>query len=480
TRSEAFLMDNQARDTLTDAEIALDAEGRFLALRVRVLAAMGAYITSHGAFIATSNFARCLSSMYRIPRIAAEVKCIFTNTAPTGPYRGAGRPEANYAIERLIDRAAEVTGIDRVALRRRNLITPAEIPYKTPIAGVTYDSGDFPAVLDKALTLADAAGFPARRARSQAEGKRRGLGISCFLEHAGGAPFEGAAIVFPGDGRVALDLAYGATGQGNVTIFRRLAAERLGINEKAIVVRQGDTRLNVEGGGTVASRGTMTSGASTVRVVDLVIEKGKRLAAHLFEAAEADIEYAQGHFHIAGTDRRFSLLDVAEKAVALGDTLDTRTRTETPQSFPNGCHIAEVEIDPATGVTVVTAYTAVDDCGVALDPVLVDGQIHGGVAQGLGQALMEDAVYDPATGQLLAGSFMDYAMPRADDLPTMVGALHPTRCRTNPLGVKGTGEAGTTAALAAVMNAISDAIPGVMIDMPATPEKIWRACRRGA
>ena len=476
TRSEAFLSDQQARDTVTDAELALDGEGRFLALRVKALASMGAYVTSHGAFIATSNFARCLSSVYRIPRIAAEIRCVFTNTVPTGPYRGAGRPEANYALERLVDEAARVTGIDRMELRRRNLITAAEMPYKTPI-GVTYDSGDFPAIFAETLRRADVAGFAARRARSQAAGKRRGLGISCFLEHAGGAPMEGAALVFPGDGTIALHLAVGPSGQGHATIFRHLAAERLGIPEAQIVMRTGDTRLGVEGSGTVASRGTMTSGAASVRTVELVIEKGRRMAARLLEAAEADIDYAGGVFRITGTDRYLSLLDVAEKSAALGEPLDSKARTEVPQSFPNGCHICEVEIDPADGTIAIPAYTAVDDCGNALDPVLVEGQIQGGVAQGIGQALCEHAVYDPASWQQLAWSFMDYAMPRAEDVPDVAGTLHPVPCRTNPLGVKGTGEAGTTAALAAVMNAISDAIPGSMLDMPATPEKLWRACR---
>jgi aerobic carbon-monoxide dehydrogenase large subunit len=479
TRSEAFLSDQQARDTFTDAELALDGEGRFLALRVTALASMGAYVTSHGAFIATSNFARCLSSVYRIPRIAAEIRCVFTNTVPTGPYRGAGRPEANYALERLVDEAARVTGIDRLELRRRNLITPAEMPYKTPI-GVTYDSGDFPAIFAETLRRADVAGFAARRARSQAAGKRRGLGVSCFLEHAGGAPMEGAALVFPGDSTIALDLAIGPSGQGHATIFRRLVVERLGVPEAQVVMRTGDTRLGVEGSGTVASRGTMTSGASSVRAVELVLEKGRRMAARLLEAAEADIDYAGGVFRITGTDRYLALLDVAEKAAVLGDPLDSKAKTEVPQSFPNGCHICEVEIDPADGTIAIAAYTAVDDCGNALDAVLVEGQIQGGVAQGIGQALCEHAVYDPASGQLLAGSFMDYAMPRAEDIPDVAGTLHPVPCRTNPLGVKGTGEAGTTAALAAVMNAISDAIPGSMLDMPATPEKLWRACRDAA
>ncbi len=476
TRSEAFVSDQQARDTITDAELALDGEGRFLALRVKALASMGAYVTSHGAFIATSNFARCLSSVYRIPRIAAEIRCVFTNTVPTGPYRGAGRPEANYALERLVDQAARATGIDRLELRRRNLITPAEMPYTTPI-GVTYDSGDFPAIFAETLRRADVAGFAARRARSQAAGKRRGLGVSCFLEHAGGAPMEGAALVFAGDGKIALDLAVGPSGQGHATIFRRLVADRLGIPEAQVVMRTGDTRLGVEGSGTVASRGTMTSGASSARAVELVIEKGRRMAARLLEAAEADIEYAAGVFRITGTDRYMALLDVAAKAAALGEPLDSKAKTEVPQSFPNGCHICEVEIDPEDGTIAIPAYTAVDDCGNALDPVLVEGQIQGGVAQGIGQALCEDAVYDPASGQLLAGSFMDYAMPRADNVPDVAGTLHSVPCRTNPLGVKGTGEAGTTAALAAVMNAISDAIPGSTLDMPATPEKLWRACR---
>jgi len=476
TRSEAFLSDQQARDTITDAALALDGEGRFLALRVTVLAAMGAYVTSHGAFIATSNFARCLSSMYRIPRIAAEVKCVLTNTVPTGPYRGAGRPEANYAIERVIDEAARLSGIDRVELRRRNLIAPNEIPYKAPV-GVTYDSGDFPALFEEALVLADVAGFAARRQRSAAAGKRRGLGISCFLEHAGGAPSEGARMVFLGDGKATLDLATGPTGQGHRTIFGRLVAERLGIAESLVAVRNGDSDLAVDGTGTVASRNTMTTGSASLRAVELVIEKGRRVASSLLEAAEADIDYAQGAFRIAGTDRTVSLFEVAAKAATTGEPLDSKARVEVPQSFPNGCHIAEVEIDPETGIVSVAAYVAVDDCGVALDPVLVEGQVHGGIAQGIGQALYEDAVYDRASGQLLAGSFMDYTMPRADTLPEIASELHPVACRTNPLGVKGTGEAGTTGALAAVMNAITDALPGTLIDMPATPEKIWRACR---
>jgi carbon-monoxide dehydrogenase large subunit len=477
TRSEAFVSDQQARDTVTEIELALDRDGRFLALRVKALASMGAYVTSHGAFIATSNFARCLSSMYRIPRILGEVKCVLTNTVPTGPYRGAGRPEANYAIERVIDEAARLTGIDPIELRRRNLIAPSEMPYKTPI-GVVYDSGDFPALYERALALAGVAGFAARRQRSERAGKRRGLGISCFLEHAGGAPMEGAAITFSGRGRLSLDLATGASGQGHATVFGRLVAERLGLPPTTVSVRAGDTALGVEGSGTVASRGTMTSGSAAVRVVDMVVDKGRQIAARLLEVAEADIAYANGAFRIVGTDRELSLFAVAEQAAATGEALDSKAKIEVPQSFPNGCHVCEVEIDPETGIVAIPSYVALDDCGVVLDPVLVEGQTQGAVAQGIGQALCEHAIYDAASGQLLAGSFMDYAMPRADTVPDVRSALHPVPCRTNPLGVKGTGEAGTTAALAAVMNAIADALPGAAIDMPATPERVWRAYRQ--
>ncbi|HKX10227.1 MAG TPA: xanthine dehydrogenase family protein molybdopterin-binding subunit [Stellaceae bacterium] len=474
TRAEAFLSDNQARDTFMDMELALDREGRFLALRVNAIANLGAYHSPNGVFIATSNFARCLPCVYHIPKIAVRMRCVFTHTVPVGPYRGAGRPEANYALERLVDAAARVTGIDRATLRRRNFITPAMLPYATPL-GASFDSGDFAGLLDKALALADAPRFAERRARSKASGKLRGLGISCFLEHAGGQPNEAAAIRFPGDGTIAVVLGAQSSGQGHRTVFRRLAAERLGMPEGRIVVRQGDTQLGVPGSGTVASRGTMTSGTAVFRAVETVIEKARPVAAEMLEAAASDIVYANGHFEIAGTDRRVSLLDVAAKA-----KLDTQTAIEVAHSFPNGCHIAEVEIDPETGVVMLESYAAVDDCGRVLDHTLAEGQIHGGVAQGVGQALIEDTVYD-ATGQLLTGTFMDYAMPRADQFPDMLTQSAPTLCKTNPLGVKGTGEAGTTGALAAVMNAIADAIPGeagATLDMPATPLRVWQACQQ--
>ena len=473
TRSEAFLTDTQGRDTVTEMALALDEEGRFLGLRVDGLANIGAYHGSLGAFIATANFTRCLPCVYHIPRIAVRMRCVFTNTVPVGPYRGAGRPEANYALERLVDEAARVSGIDRVTLRRRNLIPPAMIPYATPF-GASFDSGDFGAVLDKALELADAPGFPARRAQAEAAGKRRGLGISCFLEHAGGQPSESAALRFPGDGTVLLALGAQSNGQGHRTVFRKLAAERLGIPAERVTVLQGDTRLGVPGSGTVASRGAMTSGVAIARVAEEVIEKARGIAAEMLEAAASDLVYAGGHFEIAGTDRRVSLLEIAAK-----QSLDTQAGVEVAQSFPNGCHIAEVEIDPETGVVDLVRYTAVDDCGTVLNHTIVEGQVHGGVAQGVGQALIEDAVYD-STGQLLTGSFMDYAMPRADTLPAITAATQSTRCTTNVLGIKGAGEAGTTGALGAVMNAIADAIPGeagATLDMPATPLKVWQACQ---
>jgi carbon-monoxide dehydrogenase large subunit len=423
--------------------------------------------------------------MYRIPRIAVSMRCVFTNTVPTGPYRGAGRPEANYALERLVDEAARVTGIDGIELRRRNFITPAEMPHRTAV-GTVYDSGDFAPLLEEALRLADADGFPARRARARAQGKRRGLGVSCFLEHSGGVPQEGAMLAFPGGRTVMLALGAQASGQGHATVFGRLAAERLGIAPEAVAVREGDTRFDVVGPGTVASRSAMTVGSAIVRTVEAVIEKGRKVAALALEAAEADIGYRNGVFEVTGTDRRLTLFEVAAAAVEMkrrgdmAETLDTNLVSQVPQSFPNGCHVAEVEIDPDSGVVEVVAYAAVDDCGAVLDETIVEGQVQGGMAQGLGQALLENGVYDPQSGQLVAGSFMDYAMPRADDVPEVRGALRGTRCTTNPLGVKGVGEAGTTASLAAIMNAVADAIPGpagAALQMPATPDKVWRACQ---
>jgi carbon-monoxide dehydrogenase large subunit len=483
TRSESFLSDNQARDTITEAALAMDRDGRFLALKVRHLASMGSYVTVNGAFIQTSNFTRCFPAMYDIPKIGVEVKCLVTNTVPTGPYRGAGRPEANYVMERAVEEAARVIGIDGVELRRRNLISPAAIPYKTAV-GTTFDSGDFAPVLDKALNLAAYDQFGTRRKDAEKRGKRRGIGISCFLEHSGGVPTEGASVTFTGRDALTLGLGLGVSGQGHATVFGRLAAEKLGIEPGQIVVRQGDTALGVAGLASVASRGAMTVSNAVLNTIDIVLEKGRKAASALLEAAEQDIAYRDGAFEVVGTDRRLSLFEVAERAKdlvqrgALAEGLDTNAKIDTPQTFPNGCHIAEVEVDPDSGAVAIVGYAAVDDCGTVLNHMIVEGQVHGGVAQGLGQVLFEHAVYDAGSGQVLSGSFMDYAMPRAHHMPPIRDGLHVVPATTNPLGVKGAGEGGTIGSLAALMNAIDDALPGARSrDMPATMEKVWRACR---
>jgi carbon-monoxide dehydrogenase large subunit len=410
---------------------------------------------------------------------------VFTNTTPTAPYRGAGRPEANYALERVVEEAARVTGIDPIRLRRRNLIRPSAMPYRTAV-GTTYDSGEFEAVLDKALALADVDGFKRRRRESGRNGKYRGLGVSCMLEHAGGAPLEGAAITFTDDHTMVLGLNVQSTGQGHASVFPRLAAERLGIPVEKIRHRHGDSAQEIPGFASVGSRSAMTAGSAILATLDAMLAKGKTIAASLLETAESDIAFETGAFGVVGTDRRISLFDVAARAAEMKargeipESLDTRAKTETPTTYPNGCHIAEVEIDPQTGQVTVVSYAAVDDCGNVLDPMIVEGQVHGALAQGLGQALMETAVYDSDGGQLITGSFMDYAMPRAQDMPAIKDALHCVPATTNPLGVKGAGEGATTAAIAAVMNAIADAVPGGGADrlaMPATPEKVWAACR---
>lgn len=484
TRSEAFTSDNQGRDNVCVGELALDGDGRFQALCVRNITNMGAFLSSHGAHIATTNFGRCFPTVYAIPKVAVAVTCAFTNTVPIGPYRGAGRPEANYLMERLVEAAARQTGIDPVELRRRNLIAPAAIPYDTAV-GTSYDSGEFEAILDKALVLSDYAGFGVRRGASARAGKLRGIGVSCFLEHAGGQGTESADLSFDGGGQLSLGLGVQSNGQGHATLYRALLAEQLRIPLDTVVVRQGDSDLGLKGGPSVASRSTMTVSAAMVKAVETIVAKGRHFAAEELEAAEHDIAFRDGAFEIAGTDRKISLFTLATLIAdrkARGEieaTLDTRETVDVPQSFPNGCHVAEVEIDPETGLVRVVGYVAVDDCGTVLNHQLVEGQILGGLAQGLGQALMEAVVYD-AEGQILTASFNDYAMPRAGEVPPVISEEHPVFCRTNPLGVKGVGEAGTTGSIAAIMNAIADAVPGgrgVDIQMPATPEKVWRACR---
>jgi carbon-monoxide dehydrogenase large subunit len=480
TRSEAFLTDNQGRDSFWIVELALNSRGRFLALRVDGIGNVGAYFTGIAHFIVTTHIAGCLPTVYDIPTAQVNARCVFTNTLPTGPYRGAGRPEASYLIERVIDAAADATGIDAAELRRRNLIRAEKIPYTTAF-GNTYDSGDFPAVFERALEIADYSGFRERRKAAKKRGRLRGIGVGCYLEISGAFPEEAARISFSDGKFVQVSVGAGASGQGHKTVFGRLAAQRLGIAPEAVTLLSGDSSRDVPGFGAVASRSAMMTGSAIARAADAVLEKGKRVAAMLLQAGEDEIDYKGGKFSVKNTGREVSLFDVAERASELKrqgivpESLDSQTGIKVPPSFPNGCHIAEVEIDPATGSVDIVSYVAVDDCGNVLDHTIVEAQIHGGVAQGLGQALTENTVYD-ADGQLVSGSFMDYAMPRADLLAQMTVAHHPVPCRTNPLGVKGTGEAGTTAAPPAVINAILDALPeGAQLDMPATPARIWQA-----
>ena len=486
TRSEAFVSDNQARDQHWDVALAVDKDGKFLGLRIDCLANMGAYMTGVGLFCNTLHISGCLPSVYDIPNIVIDSKGIFTNEVPIGPYRGAGRPEANYLMERIVDAAARQIGIDPAEIRRRNLIKPSQIPYQTFVGG-TYDSGDFPALFEKALKGADYAGFAARRKTSEAKGKLRGIGIGCFLEISGGHYDEAATIAFPGAGKVHVGIGASPQGQGHLTVFAHLVADRLGLPRAAVSVLCGDSDRDVPGFGAVASRSAMLVGGALANATDAVLAKGRAAAAMLLQAGPAELTYKDGTFEVPGSGRKISLLEVAERAGelvkqgAIKDGLDTKGEVKTGPSFPNGCHIAEVEIDRDTGEVDVVAYTAVNDCGNLLNETIVTGQVHGGVAQGLGQALSEHMVYDPDSGQVLTGSFMDYAVPRASDVPKMKVMRHSVACKTNPLGVKGAGESGTTAAPSAIVNAVLDALPtgaAQHIEMPVTAQKVWRALHR--
>lgn len=420
SRSEAFNSDNQARDNLAVGELALDANGRFLALRARQIQNLGAYVASAGIMLATNNFARCFPAMYNISKLDIGVQCVYTNTLPTGPYRGAGRPEANYLIERLVDEAARVTGIGKVEIRRRNLIPSSAIPFKTAI-GTTFDSGEFPEIFEKALALAEIEGFEERRSASAEQGKLRGLGISCFLEHSGGVPNEGAWLTFPGNDTIVVSMNVGNTGQGHATVYTRLVADKLAIDPAQVKHRQGDSDFEIKGSPSVASRSTITAGTAIVRTVEAMLDKGRALAAQMLEADEKDIAYRRGLFEVVGTDRSIGLFDLAAKAAGMKDkgeiaeNLDTKRDVDTPQTFPNGCHVAEVEVEPETGEVAVVGYYAVDDCGTVLDHTLVHGQVHGGIAQGLGQVLFENAVYQfrqRATGDRLVHGLRHAACPQ--------------------------------------------------------------------
>lgn len=487
-RSGSFVSDQHGRDHEIVGELALDADGRFLAVRLTAHANMGAYLATVAPLIATANFVKNVQSNYATPLIEVATTCVMTNTTPVSAYRGAGRPEGNYVMERLIEEAARQTGIDAVELRRRNHIAPDAFPYHAA-SGTTYDSGDFSRLLERALEAADWNGFPARRADASRRGRLRGRGIGNYLECTAPPAREMAGLRFGGDGSVTIITGTLDYGQGHWTAFAQLLADRLGVPFSRIRLLQGDSDLLIAGGGTGGSKSLMASGSAIIEAAGLVVEKGRRAAAALLEVAEADIEFAAGRFIVAGTDRSVSLLDLAEAlregrigGEGVPQTLDVdHVFDAAPSAFPNGCHVAEVEIDPETGLVEVVSYVAVNDFGTIVNPLLVEGQVHGGVAQGIGQALFERVVYDDS-GQLLTGSFMDYALPRAADLPPIGFVSHPVPARTNLLGAKGCGEAGCAGSLPAVMNAVLDALRplGVSrLDMPATPERVWRAIRQG-
>jgi carbon-monoxide dehydrogenase large subunit len=480
TRSEVFLADHAGRDQRAEAALALDAEGKFLALRAESTANLGAYLAGSSAAVQTFQYAFLPGTVYRIPAIDLAVTGVFTNTTPIGVLRGPGYAEANNIIERLIDEAARQCGFDRAELRRKNLVPSAAMPMVNAV-GNRVDSGAFPETFERALAAADAAGFPARRRASGAKGMLRGLGFACHIKGTGGNPSENVDIRFEPDGSVSLITGTQHIGQGHETTFPQILADKLGVPNELIKLRQGDTDLIAHGGGHGSSRATYMGGTAIFRAADEIILKGTRVAAEMLEAAEADIRFADGDFVVAGTDRLVSLLDVAKKARASGEPLDTyHFWTREWMTFPNGTHVVEVEIDRDTGRVTLERYTAVDDYGVIVNPMVATGQAHGAIAQGSGQALLETAVYDPGSGQAIAASFMDYALPRADDLPAFSLGFNSTRCTTNPLGVKGCGEAGAIAAFPAIHNAIHDALApmgGKNFHGPATPARVWQAMR---
>jgi carbon-monoxide dehydrogenase large subunit len=475
-RSGSFVSDQHGRDAEMTAELALDEEGRFLALRLSGYGNVGAYLMPVGPNPPTMNAVKNSPSVYRTPLLEVHSRVMFTNTSPVGPYRGAGRPEANYYMERLVDAAAAEMGIDRLELRRRNHVRREEMPWKAA-SGQVYDSGDFGPLMDKAIRAADVAGFPQRKAESRKRGKLRGLGIGQYLEGTSPPGKELGLIRFEGDDRVTLATGTLDQGQGHAAPFAQVLAARLGLPFDRIRLVQGDSDV-VTGGGSGGSRSMMMSGAAIAQASDKVIKLGKDLAGEHLETSSQDIEFRNGRFLVAGTDRGVGIQELAKR---FPGRLDVSHVTEViPSSYPNGCHVCEVEIDPETGAVEIARYSCVNDFGNIVNPMLVEGQVHGGVVQGLGQVLMETARYDDSA-QLLTGSFMDYALPRAGDTPAAIGvASHPVPATTNPLGVKGCGEAGCAGALTSAMNAIVDALAEVGVkhlDMPASPERVWQAIR---
>jgi aerobic carbon-monoxide dehydrogenase large subunit len=495
-RSESFMSDAHGRDHVSTAQMALDASGQFLALRVKTLCNMGAYLSTFAPAVPTYLYATLLAGVYKTPAIYAEVKAVFTNTVPVDAYRGAGRPEATYLLERLVDTICNDTGHDRVEIRRKNFIPKDAFPYQTPVA-LQYDSGDYFTTLDVALKTADWAGFPARKSAARAKGRLRGIGISTYLEACGIAPskvvgslgaraglYEVANVRVHPTGSVSVFTGTHSHGQGHETTLAQLVCDQLGVPLAQVDIVHGDTAKIPFGMGTYGSRSLAVGGSAMVKAMDKVIAKGKKIAAHLMEASVDDIEFKDGKFSVTGTDKVKTLGEIALTAYVphnypietLEPGLD-ETAFYDPMNFtfPGGCHICEVEIEPETGITRVVNFVAVDDVGRVINPMIVEGQVQGGVAQGIGQALLESAVYDDA-GQLLSGSFMDYTMPRADDLPNITVGTESTLCTHNPLGAKGCGEVGAIGSPPAVINAVVDALKefGVRhLDMPASPQKIW-------
>ncbi len=483
-RSEGFMSDHQGRDVYWDAEIALDENNKFLAVRATSFANVGAYLASKGTLPPIANLGT-MAGTYHIPAMHVDVTAVFTNTNPICPFRGNGRPEASYVIERLIDLAADEIGEDPAELRRINQIPPEDIPYKTALV-FTYDSGDFGDNLEKGLEMIDYDGFAARREESKARGKLRGIGISNSIERAAAASLEQVEIRFNPGGTVTLYAGTSQQGQGHETIYKQIMNDALGLDPDDIGFNEGDTSLLAFGGGTGGSRSATLGGSAVLGASEKIVEKATRMAAHLMEAAEADIEFADGTFTVAGTDKTISLTEVAKasyKPKAMPADIEPGLGVvftyEAPQeNFPNGCHACELEIDPETGVIEILSYKVVDDVGTVLNPLTLKGQIMGGVAHGVGQALLEEIQFDPDSGQLVTGSFMDYTMPRADNMSYVDVLSNPCPTATNPLGCKGAGEAGTVGAVPCVMNAVVDALSeyGIRhIDMPATPAKVWEA-----
>ncbi len=497
-RSESFMSDAQGRDHVTHAELAMDDQGNFLALRVSTLANMGAYLSTFASSVPTYLYATLLAGVYTTPVIYAEVKAVFTNTVPVDAYRGAGRPECTYLLERLVDKAARETGIDRAEIRRKNMIQADQFPYQTPVA-LQYDVGNYPACFDSALKASDYDGFTQRKVQSEANGKLRGIGISTYIEACGIAPsavagalgaraglYESAQVRVHPTGSVTVFTGTHSHGQGHETTFSQIISEAFGVPIENVEISHGDTDKVQFGMGTYGSRSLAVGGSAIAKACDKIIVKATKIAAHMLEASEADIEFKDGKFTVAGTDKELGFGDVALQAYVphnypieeLEPGLDENAFYDPLNfSYPSGCHICEVEVDPDTGVVEVAKFTAVDDVGRVINPMIVEGQVHGGVAQGIGQALLETAVYDD-DGQLLTGSYMDYTMPRADDVPSYTVGQQSVMGASNPLEVKGVGEVGAIGSPPAVINAVLNALEplGVQdIAMPATPRKVWQA-----